>query len=148
RLSWRSHASRGPPLMPSSSRVLSRQPPVRGRTGGSIDNGGTTGNVVQGNDIGTNVAGTAAVGNGTGVRIGTFTTNTTIGGMTAGSGNLIAFNTGKGVIVSPPVGGPLPEPAATGCAILGNAIFDRGPRRGVRHLPGRAGGPRGGRRHP
>src|SRR4029450_13588649 len=64
---------------------------------------GSTGNVVEGNRIGTNAAGTAALGqNGIGVRIGDSgyaAWNNTIGGTAPGSGNLISGNT-HGVQIS------------------------------------------------
>ena len=67
-----------------------------------------TGNLVQGNFIGTTVDGNAALGNGTGVAI-------------AASNNIIAFNRGIGVSVVPVIGGP-----ATRNAILGNSTFSNG----------------------
>ncbi|MFN7726614.1 MAG: beta strand repeat-containing protein [Rubrivivax sp.] len=63
------------------------------------------GNVVQGNRIGTNAAGTAALPNGEdGVQINTVTgPNTspaaTVGGSNAGEGNLLSGNTGSGLRV-------------------------------------------------
>ena len=77
------------------------------------------GNLVEGNDIGTNAAGTAAIPNaGDGVQfIGGATTNT-LGGTAAGAGNVIAFNTGNGVTV-----GQSPTDASTGNAILSNSIY-------------------------
>jgi CSLREA domain-containing protein len=55
-----------------------------------------TNNVIQGNYIGTNAAGSAAIPNGTGmVLVGT--TGTLIGGDGAGEGNLISGNTGIGI---------------------------------------------------
>jgi hypothetical protein len=77
-----------------------------------------TGNLIQGNFIGTDITGTAPLGNGVGVLI--FTSNNTIGGLNSGSGNLIAFNTFTGVVISGN------NPAATGNAILGNSIFSNG----------------------
>jgi CSLREA domain-containing protein len=69
-------------------------------------------NVVQGNYIGTNAAGTSGLPNGTGVRI--FNSNDNqIGGTGAGTGNVIALNDGKGVVVE----------SGTGNRIAGNAIF-------------------------
>ena len=50
---------------------------------------------VQGNLIGTNAAGTAAVGNGTGVQVANASNE--IGGTAAGAGNVISGNTGDGV---------------------------------------------------
>ncbi len=59
----------------------------------------STGNVIEGNQIGTNLAGTASVGNGgDGVAIGTATSDpggdsgNVIGGVAPGAGNTIAFN--------------------------------------------------------
>ena len=49
------------------------------------------GNIVQGNLIGTDAAGTGAIGNAFGVNLGT-TSNTVIGGSAAGEGNVIAGN--------------------------------------------------------
>ena len=58
-------------------------------------------NLVQGNYIGTNAGGTAALGNaGDGVEMvsaGNTVTNCTIGGATAGAGNVISGNSGSGV---------------------------------------------------
>jgi hypothetical protein len=59
--------------------------------------GGAT---IQGNLIGTDAAGTAALGNaGNGITISNSSGNT-IGGAAAGAGNLIANNSGDGVLVS------------------------------------------------
>ena len=81
-------------------------------------NAGTSGNVVLGNLIGTNAAGTAGIGNGWGVFIHDSAANNTIGGTAAGAGNTIAYNTGDGVALNPAAG--------TGNGILGNAIFTNG----------------------
>jgi hypothetical protein len=56
-----------------------------------------SGNVVQGNLIGTNLTGTAAVANGTGVYI--FSGSSTIGGTAAAARNLISGNTADGVFI-------------------------------------------------
>lgn len=58
--------------------------------------GAMIGTRVQGNYIGTNATGTAAVGSGSGVSL-LRTNNTAIGGIAAGSGNLISGNKGHGV---------------------------------------------------
>jgi hypothetical protein len=80
-----------------------------------IDGAGTTGNVVRGNYIGTNAAGTAGIPNTAGgVAITNSAANNTLGGTAAGAGNLIAFNTNYGINVA--------AGAGTGNAILGNAI--------------------------
>ncbi len=58
---------------------------------------GTSNNVVQGNYIGTNAAGTAALGNSQGVQIALGASLNTIGGTTAGARNLISGNRNEGV---------------------------------------------------
>jgi hypothetical protein len=74
------------------------------------------GNLVQGNFIGTDDSGTAALGNaGDGVHI-SGSNNHVIGGEASGAGNTIAFNGGDGVLVD----------GGSGNAILGNAIFANG----------------------
>ncbi|HTS52720.1 MAG TPA: DUF4347 domain-containing protein, partial [Burkholderiales bacterium] len=66
-------------------------------TGVRITVAGSTGNVVEGNLIGTNAAGTAAIANSVdGVNI-TDASGNTIGGTVAGAGNLISGNTGSGI---------------------------------------------------
>ncbi|PYS60097.1 MAG: hypothetical protein DMF76_14750, partial [Acidobacteria bacterium] len=57
----------------------------------------SAGNIVQGNFIGTNAAGTAALGNGTGVLVSQ--PNNTIGGTTVGAGNVIAGNSDMGLFI-------------------------------------------------
>ena len=80
-----------------------------------IDGAGATGNVLSGNYIGTNAAGTAGIANSSGgVAIVNSAASNTIGGLAAGAGNLIAYNTTYGVNVSG---------TGTGNAILGNAIY-------------------------
>ena len=71
---------------------------------GNIDDGinigssGTTGNLVAGNQIGTNAAGTAAIANGNdGVEIENSATGNIIGGTTAMARNTISGNTAAGV---------------------------------------------------
>src|SRR5262249_51449384 len=68
-------------------------------------------NVIQGNRIGTNAAGTAAVPNAVGVRIDATAASHTLGGTAAAVGNVISGNTGAGVLL---------ENAAD--AVYGNAI--------------------------
>jgi hypothetical protein len=63
-----------------------------------IDLTGANDNTAEGNFIGTNPAGTAALGNSVdGVFILNGATNNTIGGTTAGASNVISGNLGKGV---------------------------------------------------
>ena len=76
----------------------------------SIEN--ATNNTVQGNLIGTDVTGTAALPNGnTGVRIQN--SGNTIGGAETSAGNRIAYNRGDGVLID----------SGTGNAVLGNSIY-------------------------
>ena len=73
-----------------------------------------TGNVVQGNKVGVNAAGDTDLGNGLfGVRI-TVGANNTIGGTTAGAGNLISGNNHSGVLLA--------LAGTTGNDIVGNQI--------------------------
>jgi len=84
---------------------------VRGMT---ISGNLTTNNTVQGNLIGTDVSGTADLGNGAdGVAFVAGPLNNTIGGTAAGAGNIIAFNGNNGVQIA----------AGTGNAVLSNSIF-------------------------
>jgi Ca2+-binding RTX toxin-like protein len=65
--------------------------------GVEMEGSGATGNVVLGNYIGTTADGSAALGNGMeGVLVGAQATNDTIGGSTAGAGNVISGNTDSG----------------------------------------------------
>ncbi|MDA2936762.1 right-handed parallel beta-helix repeat-containing protein [Acidobacteria bacterium AH-259-A15] len=86
-------------------------------SGVAIFGSGATGNQVQGNYIGTDVNGTADLGNvGDGVVISNDASSNTVGGTAPGAGNLIAFNGSTGVIIS----------GAIGNAILSNAVFSNG----------------------
>jgi len=81
--------------------------------------GGTS--TVQGNFIGTDATGTAAVPNGSdGINISSDHHDALIGGTVAGAGNTIAFNSGSGVnIITDNFCGQL----AINNAIFGNSIF-------------------------
>ncbi|MFC1712669.1 NPCBM/NEW2 domain-containing protein [Candidatus Poribacteria bacterium] len=65
-----------------------------GRTGVEIDGNGTDRNVVSGNYMGTDVTGTADLGNSVGVQISNGTQWNTIGGTTAAERNIISGNHG------------------------------------------------------
>jgi hypothetical protein len=85
-------------------------------TGITIFGGGSSGNVVAGNRIGTNAAGSAALPNaGSGVFIFLGAKSNRVGGSAPALGNTIAFNNRNGVGVT--------DSATTGNAVLGNAIF-------------------------
>ena len=93
---------------------------ISGNTGDGIEisGTGTTGNVVAGNLIGTDVTGTMAVRNGNiGVEIDSAASGNTIGGTASGAGNVIAFNASSGVVVG--VGATDPS---TGNAIVNDSI--------------------------
>jgi hypothetical protein len=101
---------------------------ISGNTGGGgivLFDDIITGNKIQGNYIGTNAAGTAAVGNGTGIVLDS-TNDTTIGGTVAGAGNLISGNGfginlgGNGDAKRNLIQGNLIGTDATGTAKVGN----------------------------
>jgi PKD domain/FG-GAP repeat len=76
---------------------------------------GTTGALVQGNLIGTDITASVPLGNGNGIQIDGGSFNNTIGGNGSGAGNTIAFSTGIGVDVD--------ATAGTGNEIRLNSIF-------------------------
>lgn len=87
---------------------------INGFSGAGIllSGAGSTNNIVEGNRIGTNAAGTAAIPNGTGILLASGASNNTIGGPGASS-NLIDGTTG-GVRIT--------DPSTNGNRILGNTI--------------------------
>ena len=95
-----------------------------GIDGVSLNNAGATGNLVQGNFIGTDTTGTIALGNvrhGVSITHDNNSTNpsgsdNTIGGTVAGAGNLISGNGGFGIVIFGPNGG------ASGNLVQGNFI--------------------------
>jgi titin len=87
---------------------------------GGFHDEGTSGNVVEGNYIGTDVSGSNVLGGGMGVLIFD-SSNNSIGGIGAGAGNLIAGNSSGGVIFFQ----TLPN-ATFGNSVLGNSIHDNG----------------------
>jgi CSLREA domain-containing protein len=79
---------------------------------------GTTGNVIQGNYIGTDVTGALPLKNDQhGVHLGNVT-NTSIGGSADGAGNVIAHNQARGIYIGPT--------ALTGNSFLRNSIHSNG----------------------
>src|SRR5262249_6893572 len=86
-------------------------------TGISVMTAGVTGNVIQGNYIGTDDTGNNPLGNSNaGVRLGV--AGTTVGGTAAGAGNRIAFNAGDAVGMT--------NTSGTGNAVPGHEIFATG----------------------
>jgi len=84
---------------------------ISGNNNDGVEINAAGGNLVQGNFIGTDAAGTGALGNSAhGVRVSS-ASNNTIGG--AGAGNVIAFNGGDGVFIA----------SGTGNRIQQNSIF-------------------------
>ncbi len=81
-----------------------------------ITDPGTSGNVVEGNFIGTDRTGTNGVGNYDDVELQNSATGNFIGGVSAGAGNVIAFAGWAGVI--------LYNPGTTNNSIRGNSIFN------------------------
>src|SRR5262249_29123273 len=72
---------------------------ISGNLAAGIQITGTSGNVVQGNYLGINAAGTAALANVVGVMISQAASNV-IGGSIPGAGNVISGNTNAGVYVT------------------------------------------------
>ncbi len=83
-------------------------------SGLAIRGSGTSGNVVLGNRIGTDITGTAALGNqGDGLSLVSESSANTIGGAAPGAGNVISGNNGDGVDITG---------FASGYTVLGNLI--------------------------
>jgi hypothetical protein len=95
---------------------------LSGNTDNGVDLDGG-GNLVQGNLIGTDVTGTAALGNG-GDGVASFAAGNTIGGTTAGSGNVISGNKGHGVSLV--AGGAVVQGNWIGTDITGSAALGNG----------------------
>ncbi len=98
---------------------------ISGNGGGGIGLGATHDNVVQGNRVGTNAAGTAALGNtSAGIGVSDFSLDNLIGGTDAGAGNLVSGNVGDGISIageSTRIEGNWIGVDATGTAPLGNS---------------------------
>ena len=94
--------------------------------GVEITGSGTIGNVVAGNDIGTNAAGTLALPNGAGVAIVGGASANTVGGTSTALRNVISGNTADGVDITGTgtsdnvVAGNYAGTPASGSAALGN----------------------------
>ncbi|MBC7784583.1 MAG: CSLREA domain-containing protein, partial [Burkholderiales bacterium] len=110
---------------PASRNVISGHTGTMLTTGYGIALGGcgANGSIVQGNYIGTDMAGTSAIANAIGVQISVDHHDATIGGTTPGTGNLIAFNTGPGVLTK---ADNVCGNDSVNNAILGNSIHSNG----------------------
>jgi hypothetical protein len=96
---------------PGSGNVISGN----GGDGVIISDSGTTGNLVEGNLIGTDSSGTAIRGNGgSGVLIENGAANNTVGGTISGAGNVISGNGGDGVTIT--------STGTTGNVVAGNFV--------------------------
>ena len=81
-------------------------------------------NTLQGNKIGTGSNGTTVIGNAShGVFVTTKASDTLIGGVVAGAGNIIANNGGNGVLIGRDNAQGFTTPAGNGNAVVGNSIF-------------------------
>ena len=88
---------------------------ISGNLNDGVDLGpGATNTLVQGNRVGTNAAGTAAIGNGRGVNIVGGASNTTVGGTAAGARNILSGNSGYGVRIA--------DAGTSGNRVLGNFV--------------------------
>jgi hypothetical protein len=107
---------------------------ISGNSSVGIDifDSGVTGNVIEGNYVGTNAAGTAAIPNGTGIFL-LRTVNVVIGGTTAGAGNVISGNQTYGLRISNGSGS-----TGVGNLIQGNRVGTNAA--GTAALPNGAGG--------
>ncbi|HKD16827.1 MAG TPA: S-layer homology domain-containing protein [Thermoanaerobaculia bacterium] len=90
---------------PAARNVISGNPITAIGFGNDGADGGS-GHMVQGNFIGTDASGTAAVGNGTGISLAFGVNTTTIGGTTPAARNLISGNTARGIGISNGLGSP------------------------------------------
>jgi hypothetical protein len=86
---------------------------ISGNQAGILLLTGANGNLLEGNFIGTNAAGTGAIANGNGIYIDGAPSNI-IGGTATGSGNVLSGNTFSGITIN--------NPTASGNAIQGNLI--------------------------
>jgi Right handed beta helix region len=96
-------------------------------TGIAIEGAGTVDNVVQGNLIGINAAGDAALPNNIGIQMGFDATGNTVGGSQPGARNVVSGNLNPGVILiltsGNEVAGNLIGTDVTGNLPLGNGAF-------------------------
>ena len=102
---------------------------ISGNTGVGIglQDAGTSGNLIQGNLIGVNAAGTAALPNQIGIQMGFDATGNAVGGSQPGARNVVSGNTFQGIILvltsGNEVAGNLIGTDVTGNLPLGNSFF-------------------------
>ena len=95
--------------------IIGNQIAANGKSGVLLSLAGSTGNTLQGNRIGTNAAGTAAIANSTaGIQLSQGASNNLIGGSAAGEGNLISGNGWGGI--------EFDDDSTSGNRVLGNRI--------------------------
>ena len=82
-----------------------------------------TGNLIDGNDVGTNAAGTVALGNGALGGIDVASGPNTVGGTTAGAGNLVSGNRSNGIILQSSASAVLVAGNVVGLIAAGNAAM-------------------------
>ncbi len=98
---------------------------ISGNGNAIVSNVSAASTVIQGNYIGTNAAGTSALGNlGYGVFL--YGSNSLVGGTTPGSGNLIAFNGSQGVTIDGGIGNAISQNAIYSNGGLGIALTNGG----------------------
>ncbi len=98
------------------------------RIGSSSSSFDVSGNVLQGNRIGTDIGGTLALGNGAGgVQLNGVVSSATVGGTSSSAGNVISGNAGIGLEIDTAgayvVQGNLIGTDVTGTAALGNGSY-------------------------
>ncbi|MCA9127216.1 MAG: right-handed parallel beta-helix repeat-containing protein [Planctomycetales bacterium] len=104
--------------LPGTSEIIGNLVSGNGQFGVVIGLSTAVDNIVQGNLIGTNTAGTAALGNQyDGVWLASGATNNRVGGTSAAARNLISGNAGDGVLITGMAGSP-----AERNEIIGNYI--------------------------
>lgn len=87
---------------------------ISGNDQDGIELDSASGNVIEGNQVGTNAAGTAAVGNtAQGIRLDD-APNNTVGGTTSGAGNLVSGNGSQGIALT--------GSGSAGNQVLGNMV--------------------------
>ena len=108
---------------PGAGNVIS----ANGNWGIWVSGDGATGNLIQGNKIGTDLTGTNALGNAySAVEIDGGAANNTIGGTTAGAGNVISANRNNGISITDVgnlIQGNEIGTDVTGTVVLGNAFW-------------------------